>query len=198
MDAGDWNQRYRGAELLWSEGPNQFVERELAELAPGRAIDLAAGEGRNAIWLAERGWQVTAVDFAQVAIERGQARARARGVHVDWVVADLTEYPPAAGGYQLVLIAYLQLPWEPMQNLLARAASAVALGGTFFLIGHDARNLEQGHGGPRSAEVLYSPAQVAGALGDLMVDRAETVERRVDTAQGPQVALDCLVRATRW
>jgi 2-polyprenyl-3-methyl-5-hydroxy-6-metoxy-1,4-benzoquinol methylase len=63
MDAQAWDERYTASELLWSATPNQFVAAELSDLAPGRAVDLAAGEGRNALWLAERGWHVTAVDF---------------------------------------------------------------------------------------------------------------------------------------
>ena len=69
MDAGAWDERYAATGMVWSTGPNQFVERELQELPPGRALDLACGEGRNARWLAKRGWQVTAVDFSPVAIE---------------------------------------------------------------------------------------------------------------------------------
>jgi SAM-dependent methyltransferase len=193
----DWDERYRGTSLLWSEGPNQFVERELASLPAGRALDLAAGEGRNAIWLAERGWRVTAVDFSRVAIDRGRERARDRGVDVTWVVDDVLAWQPPECGFELVLVAYLQLPWAEMERVLARATAAVAPGGTFFLVGHDVENLTRGHGGPRSAEVLYSPAQVAGALGDLDVVCAATVERRVDTPDGPRTALDAVVRATR-
>lgn len=197
MKREDWDDRYRSTDLLWSEGPNQFVERELTPLAAGRALDLAAGEGRNAIWLAERGWRVTAVDFSQVAIERGRERARERAVDVTWVVDDVLAWRPPERGFDLVLIAYLQLPRGEMARVLARAAAAVAPGGTFLLVGHDVENLTRGHGGPHSADVLYSPAQIAGALGDLDVIRAATVERRVDTDDGPRTARDALVRATR-
>ena len=76
MDADAWDVRYRESELVWSPGPNQFVEAELADLPPGRALDLAAGEGRNAIWLAEQGWQVTAVDFSQAGLDKGRSLRR--------------------------------------------------------------------------------------------------------------------------
>src|SRR2546430_7187246 len=69
MDAAEWDQRYAGTELVWSAEPNRFVAAELADLPPGRALDLAAGEGRNSVWLAERGWAVTAVDFSRVRSE---------------------------------------------------------------------------------------------------------------------------------
>src|SRR5207244_12631949 len=73
MDATAWDERYRSAELVWGVRPNRWVERELADLPPGRALDLACGEGRNALWLAARGWQVTAVDFSAVALDKARA-----------------------------------------------------------------------------------------------------------------------------
>ena len=101
-----WDERYAGSELVWSAEPNQFVGAECADLPPGRAVDLAAGEGRNAIWLARRGWNVTAVDFSQVALDKG--RQLAGDTAVDWVCADATTW--RGEGYDLVVLAYLQLP----------------------------------------------------------------------------------------
>src|SRR5215213_6135049 len=90
MDAKAWNERYRASELVWSAGPNQVIEAELAEMQPGRAVDLACGEGRNAIWLARQGWQVTAVDFARDGLDKG--RVLAGGLDIDWVCADVTTW----------------------------------------------------------------------------------------------------------
>src|SRR4051812_9854296 len=96
MDAAAWDERYAAAELGWSASPNRFVAAELADLSPGRALDLAAGEGRNALWLAERGWQVTAVDFSRVGLEKARAlqRRHPRGaqLQVEWVHADVLTY----------------------------------------------------------------------------------------------------------
>ena len=95
MDARAWDERYAATELVWSAGPNQFVESELKDLRPGRALDLAAGEGRNAIWLAEQGWEVTAVDFSLVGLDKGRAalaqRPGGRDLHVEWVHADVLD-----------------------------------------------------------------------------------------------------------
>src|ERR1700712_1041252 len=92
MDAQTWDERYAAAGLVWSATPNQFVAAELAALPPGRALDLACGEGRNALWLADRGWQVTAVDFSRVALDKGRAlAARQAGSgppQLDWVLGD--------------------------------------------------------------------------------------------------------------
>lgn len=189
MRSEDWNRRYAETELVWSAGPNRFLVAEAADLPSGRALDLACGEGRNAVWLAERGWQVTAVDYAEVAVEKG----RRRNDEIDFRVADLLDWDPGEAAYDLVIVFYLQLPADELRTVLERAAHAVAPGGTFLLVGHDLRNLTEGHGGPKDAAVLYTPADVVAALGDLEVERADTVERRVDDA----VALDVLVRASR-
>ena len=108
MDAADWDARYAAADLVWSATPNQFVEAECADLPPGRAVDLAAGEGRNAIWLARRGWQVTAVDFSAVAL--GKGRRLAGDTEVDWVVGDATTW--SGEGFDLALLIYLHLARE--------------------------------------------------------------------------------------
>lgn len=198
MDAETWNARYREQELVWSAGPNQFVEQWCADLAPGRAIDLAAGECRNAIWLAERGWDVTAVDYSAVAIDKARQIADRRGVTITTEVADLGRYVPTPGAYELVLVAYLQLVDAELTPILERAAAAVAPGGRLFLINHDLSNLDGGYGGPQSANVLTTPQQVVAAIGDeLVIERAEVVERRVQTADGERVALDTLVVAER-
>ena len=104
MDAAAWDERYAATALVWSAGPNQFVESELASLPPGRALDLACGEGRNARWLAERGWQVTAIDWSQVAVDKGRQVNDA----VDWQVGDALTAPLPAQ-LDLVVLAYFQV-----------------------------------------------------------------------------------------
>lgn len=193
-----WNERYRSTELVWSAGPNRFVEAGCRDLPPGRSIDLAAGEGRNAIWLAEQGWDSTAVDFAEVAVDKAQQLAMRRGVTITTEVADLNEYVPEPGGYDLVVMAYLHLPAEQLDPILVRAAAAVAPGGTFFLVGHDATNITDGYGGPQYPEVLTSTDQVIAALGDAFeIEVAEVANRHVATDDGEQIALDTHVIARR-
>lgn len=195
MDASAWDRRYAESELLWSAEPNRFVAAELVDLAPGRAVDLAAGEGRNAIWLASRGWRATAVDFSPIAIDKGRRLAEAAGVDVDWVVADLLEHVPEPAGFDLVLVAYLQLPPEQLGAVLERAAGAVAPGGVLLVVGHDATNVSDGVGGPQDPDLLYTPEGITARLGGLRVDRAERVRRPVPGAA--REAIDTLVRAHR-
>ena len=104
MDATAWNQRYADKELVWSATPNQFVASELVDLTPGRAVDLAAGEGRNALWLASLGWDVTAVDFAQAGLDKGRAveSAIATDHRVHWVCADVLAFAATPPGQRVL------------------------------------------------------------------------------------------------
>ncbi len=212
MDASDWDSRYAAADLVWSATPNAVVEREAAGLTPGRALDLAAGEGRNALWLAERGWQATAVDFSAVASERvrhlADTRLGAAADRLTTVTADVVEWKPPAGSFDLVVVAYLHLPEPQRRRVHEHAARALAPGGTLLVIAHDLDNLAHGVGGPQDPAVLYTPQDVVADLdgSGLVVERAETVRRPVagegHTAHGgdeppTRDALDAFVRAHR-
>lgn len=196
MDSAQWDERYGATELVWSIAPNQFVESFLATAEPGSAIDLAAGEGRNAIWLALRGWRVTAVDFSNVAVEKGRRLVAEHGARVSFLVADALEWEPSAP-VDLVLLSYLQLVGDERRAVLARVAGWLNPGGRVFVIAHDQTNVSHGYGGPQSVEVCYDVDETVGALVGLIAERAEVVERPVDTDDGPKVALDTLVIARR-
>ena len=200
MDSQQWDERYSGTEFEWTTRPNQFVATELADLPPGRALDLAAGEGRNTVWLAERGWQVTAVDFSRVGLDKGRKLSAARGLdeaQVDWIVADLRDYEPERDAYDLALIAYLQVSPALRATVLARAAAALAPAGTAFVVGHDLANLTEGVGGPQDPDVLYTPEAVRAELPGLRVVWAGRVRRPVERDGGTATAVDTLVRAVR-
>jgi SAM-dependent methyltransferase len=199
MDKSTWDRRYAEREFVWTVEPNRLLVQEAEGLRPGRALDLACGEGRNAVWLAEHGWQVTGVDFAAVGLEKARRLASARGVEAEWIAADLLEYRPEPRSFDLVLVLYLQLPASERKPVLRAAANAVADDGTFLVVAHDSSNLENGYGGPQHAEVLYTAKEVVADLdgSGLLIERAERVERTVETPDGVQVALDALVRASR-
>ncbi len=197
-DAAAWDRRYADRELLWTAEPNRFVADATRDLTPGRALDLAAGEGRNAVWLAERGWQVTAVDFSTVGLAKARQLAARRGVTVAWVTADLVEWEPPRAAFDLVVIAYLHAGPRLLATVLERAVDALAPGGTLVVVGHDVDNLEHGHGGPPDPALLYTVDGLAGALSGLTIVRAEQVRRPVDLDDGTRVdALDALVVARR-
>jgi SAM-dependent methyltransferase len=193
----DWNARYAGKELLWTAEPNRLFAAEAGGVSPGRALDVACGEGRNAVWLAELGWRVTAVDFSEVAIAKGGELAAARGVEVEWVVADVLEYEPEPRGFDLVAVLYLQLPADELSRAIRSAVDAVAPGGTLFVLGHDTTNLTGGYGGPKDVSVLFTPEDVVEELAGLEIERAEKVRRTVAIDDGEAVAIDAFVRARR-
>jgi SAM-dependent methyltransferase len=137
------------------------------------------------------------VDFSAAGLARAARLAAERGVSVDWVQADLLDYEPAPGGYDLVLIAYLQLPSACLARVFRAAAAAVAPGGTLLVIGHDRDNIARGHGGPQDPDRLYTPETVTAELDGLAIRRAERVPRPVRAPEGERTAIDTLVRAER-
>lgn len=198
MDAADWDARYAASDLVWSPRPNVWVEEFLASMPPGRALDLAAGEGRHAIWLAQRGWSVTAVDFSAVAIDRLRVLVDEHlGAGASAVTARVGDARAAAEGdqaaYDLVLIAYLHLPPADWRLALEAATAASAPGGVVFVVAHALRNLTEGVGGPGDVSVLLDPGMaVESARGlPLSVEIAELRERAVEGAD--RAALDTVV-----
>jgi SAM-dependent methyltransferase len=205
MDAQAWNERYAAAELVWSAEPNRFVAEIVAPLDPGSAVDIAAGEGRNAIWLAQQGWTVLATDYSDVAIQRLRDRAAAllgdQADRLRAVVADATLPVPSGQVHDLVIFSYLQLPAEQMGQALRAGLAAVRPGGRLVVVGHAGRNLEHGWGGPRERAVLHDPDEVLAQLGvdgaGAQVQVAEIRVRPVDTDDGPREALDTVVVVRR-
>ena len=203
MDSASWDERYSGRELVWSATPNMFVEELCADLPAGRAVDLAAGEGRNALWLAGRGWQAHAVDFSEVGLQRAEALAAENlgdaAARLTTEVADLASWEPPAEGFDLVVVAYLQVPAEQRRPMLANAARAVAPGGRLLVIAHHPANIERGIGGPPDPAVNYTEAEVLADIdgSGLTIDLAVEIQRPVSTPDGERHAIDTLVWAHR-
>ncbi len=206
VDASAWDERYRGAEYVWAVEPNRFVAEQVLPLAPGRALDLGAGEGRNAVWLAGRGWDVTAVDFSAEGMAKADRLAADHGVGITTEVADVLAFPVEPAAWDLVLLSYLQLPTDERLDVVRRGAAGVAAGGTLLVVAHDRSNLERGYGGPQYPEVLYDVDETVAAVaaaaagppaGDLAPVVATVVGRPVTKDGVDHVALDTLVVARR-
>ena len=190
MQAADWDARY-AAQQQWSVEPNALVAELLADLPPGAAVDLAAGEGRHALWLAERGWRVTAVDFSATGLDRGRSRPGAD--RVAWVTADVLAWDAPPGSLDLVLVAYLHLPEADTGALLRRAVGWLRPGGRLLVLGHDADNVVHGVGGPQDPAILHSVRRLAPVAELLDVDRLEQVRRQTPAG----TALDTLLLGRR-
>jgi SAM-dependent methyltransferase len=204
MDSKAWNQRYEGSQLVWSAAPNIWVERLTADLPAGTVLDIAAGEGRNALWLAGRGWHATAADFSAVALQRVRSLAEeqlgADSARVVTLEADVETWVPQERSYDLVLVVYLQIPKQQRRPIMRAAAEAVAPGGTLLVVGHDLANLTSGYGGPQDPAVLYTPGDIVADIepARLVILRAETATRSLTDDRGqPAEALDALVLARR-
>lgn len=189
-----WDERHAARDPIESHDPDPTLASLVRDLPPGRALDLASGDGRNAIWLANHGWDVTAVDFSAVALERARRSAIDAGVEVDWLLRDLLDWRPEAVSYQLVVVMFLHLPGDERRVIYAAAAKAVAAGGLLLVVGHDRSNIASGAGGPQDPEVLFTPAEIAADLVDFTVETATQVRRRVG---GERPAIDAVVLARR-
>lgn len=204
MDAPDartprqvWDERHAARDPIESREPDPSLVGLASRLEPGRALDLAAGDGRNAVWLAARGWSVTGVDFSGVAIGRARDAAARNGASVDWVQADLLDWAPAQASADLVAVVFLHLPPGERRAVLRRAANALAPGGRLLVVGHDRSNAGRDVPGPRDPALLYDPAEVAAdlaGLAGLVVEEAGRVER--DLGDG-RLSADAVVVALR-
>ena len=195
MRREDWDARYAAVENLWAAKPNRFLVAEVDDLEPGRALDLACGEGQNAIWLATLGWRVTGVDYSGVAIAKARGRAERDGVDAEFVCADLVTYEPGSRVFDLIIVLYLHISSRERRLVLERAAAALAPGGTFLMIGHDTLNMTEGVGGPSDPDIHFTPDEIAAELPDLEIVKAERVLR--DVRGQERDAIDALVRAKR-
>lgn len=196
--AREWDTRYAGGRV-WTREPNVWVRDAVTPLRPGRALDVAAGDGRHALWLASLGWSVTAVDVSIEGVRRGAALVAEAGLTdtVAWAVADARTPAIAPGWADLVLVAYLHLPADDLAQALGHAADAVTPGGHAVVVGHDVRNPAEGTGGPQDTAVLTSTEGVQAVLRDrgLTVRQARVAAREVPGAARP--ALDTVVVAVR-
>ncbi len=197
-----WNERYASKELIWSVGPNQLFASEVGTLKPGKAIDIACGEGRNAIWLAEEGWEVTAIDFSDVAVEKGRQIAEKRGVNVTWIADDVSTRKLPEEEYDLVVVLYLHTGESERKKWLQNTLDSVKPSGTFIYIAHDPSNIDNGVGGPQDIAFLPSVDDITRAMSAFQIETARVIERPVvnDPGHGKElkgVALDSIIRATK-
>lgn len=204
MDAHDWDERYAAHDLVWSAEPNRFVAELVAPLTPGTALDMAAGEGRNAIWMVEQNWLVTATDYSPIAVARMRSLADERlgdqASRLTALVADATQPAPGApAAYDVAVLCYLQLPAAQWRSALVAAIDAVRPGGRVVVVGHAGRNLEHGYGGPSDRAVLYDPDEVRTAAEGqpVEVETAQVRQRPVEDDDGVHEALDTVVMLRR-
>ncbi len=164
-----WNEIWSTMDESYAGADDTLVE-QFNGSSPGRALELGCGTGGNAIWLAEQGWKLTAVDYSDVAIGKARERAEERDVSVDFVVADASTYQPD-DQYDLVASFYIQLPSEMRKKMLAVAASALAPGGTLLFVSHDKSSPPSGWS-DEDMQTLTTPAQIVAEIPGLDIELA--------------------------
>ena len=171
-DRDSWEERW--SQALRAHGdraaqrpPNAHLTAEIGDLRPGRALDAGCGHGSDTLWLAARGWEVTAVDFAATALAPARSTAEAMGPdvagRVDWVEADLASWTPQPGHYDLVACLYVHVAGS-VEEMVRRMGAGVAPGGTLLLVGHRPVDPETGAATPAAGQVQVSVESATDAL----------------------------------
>jgi SAM-dependent methyltransferase len=198
MDAQFWDERYGSREQLFSGAPNGVLVTEVTDLPPGQALDVGCGEGADALWLARRGWQVTAVDISRIALQRAAATATDITGRVAWTRADLTITPPPARAFDLVSAQYFPLPRQPDHTAPRGLLDAVAPGGTLLIASHDLADLPPHHELDVDPGEFYQPDDIARLLDHTWtVLINETRPRTAPAPAGTHHAHDTVLRAQR-
>jgi SAM-dependent methyltransferase len=184
-----WNERYESAPSLWSRDPNAALVQFASALPPGRALDVGAGEGRNSVWLATRGWEVTALDVSDVALARAAERASAAGVQLRCAVEDWREHELAPASLELVVVSFMHPDTSERPSIFELAARALVPGGHLFVTGvHES---DHGRRGPPERDRLHTPERLREALErNFEVVRCDTVSYERERAGGREVVTD--------
>jgi len=190
-----WDERYGSADRIWSGRPNVQLVAQVADLPPGEALDVGSGEGADAIWLASRGWKVTAVDVSAVALDRAARAAEALGVTITWEQRDMLSWDPGAARFDLVSAQFMHLPLAAQESMHARLAAAVRPGGTLLIVGHLHSELHA-HIAPRFRRAEDIAASLDPADWQVLV--ATSFERQATGQDGEHVTItDSVLRAVR-
>lgn len=191
MDSTAWDERYASAEHPWGSAPPGALMSRYAALRPGRAVDLACGDGRNARYLAASGWEVEAVDFSPVAIELASSADDSESI--SYTVGDAREWQPERPA-DLVVISFLHLPLDELIRVITTAGTWLRPGGHLLYLGHASENFVYGVGGPADPALLPGSADLARASQGMRVVELTHLLR----PQGDRQAIDILLHAEPW
>ncbi|TKV29419.1 class I SAM-dependent methyltransferase [Arthrobacter sp. NamB2] len=198
-----WDERYRQRPRIWSGKPNRQLVAGVADLPPGRALDVGCGEGADAAWLASRAWNVLGIDVSDVALARARAHAEELDPPVrdrlEWRHVDLLSAPDLPNGLDLVSIQFMHLPDPDRSRIFRSLAALVGVGGTLLIVAHDPSDLHSGIGRPPQPELFYTPQQIAELLDDAWDIRVcESRPRTERTGDGRDVTIsDAVLQAVR-
>jgi SAM-dependent methyltransferase len=201
MDKAFWDSKYSTDEYVYTKDVNRFVKESLSDLAPGKMIDLAGGEGRNTVFFAERGWQAENIDLSSVGLEKCQRLAAERGVSdkVFTTHASALDFESKLAPVDLGVCAYLQIPQPELEIAITRLIDNILPGGVFFGVWHALENLKDGFGGPQDPAVLPSTESMTKLLSSLPLEISFVKNRdgQVQTKEGLKPSITLTAMATR-
>lgn len=193
-----WDERYASSDKIWSGQPNRRLVEQTADLVPGTALDVGAGEGADAIWLAQRGWSVTGIDLSQVALDRATTHAAAAGVSATFRQHDVL-LDPVVGGFDLVTAHFMHVLRPAFDPLYVALAAAVRPGGTLLVVGHHPHDVESGVRTHHGDDLLFDADRVTALLDpadwDVLVADAQSRPQVIDGEE--RTVTDTVVRAVR-
>lgn len=202
FDEEFWDERYGGSKSVWSGQPNPQLVAESAGMKPGRALDVGCGEGADSLWLAQKGWQVLAVDFSRTALRKAREHASKQDFpgSITWDHRDLMLWTPPIGSFDLVTAQFMHLPHEDREPLFMRLAASVDVGGSLLIVGHSASDIAAGARRPNGAGLFFRAVDIAGTLtpGHWEIAVAEARPRAGSDAAGRAITVhDEVLRAVR-
>jgi len=176
-DAASWDAMYAEKPTVWSGEPNSQLVAEVSDLPPGRALDVGCGEGADAVWLAQHGWTVDAVDISVVALDRAQAHSKALDVEISFMLADLINDPPAPNAYDLVSVQFFHLSDPPRSVLMRSLGEAVTPAGHLLIVGHHFDDVDVDDEHAHMRDRIHTVDDMLELFADWAVETAETRQR---------------------
>lgn len=201
MDKAFWDSKYSVEEYVYTKDVNRFVKESCSDLAPGKMIDLAGGEGRNTVFFAEKGWQAENIDLSAVGLVKCEKLAKERDVQelVFTTNASALDFVSKLAPVDLGVCAYLQIPQEQLTVAITRLVDNIKPGGVFFGVWHALENLKDGFGGPQNPDFLPSEESMTALLSSLPLEIKFVTNRdgQVQTKEGLKPSITLTAMATR-
>lgn len=174
-----WDERYNRDDYVYGTEPNDFLREQVARISGSRVLCLAEGEGRNAVFLAERGFQVTAVDASSVGLAKAQRLAEQRGVKIETIHADLADFDIEPGRWDAVVSIFCHVPPPIRKSLHRKVVAGLRAGGVLLLEAYTPDQIELGTGGPQVAELTMQLVDLYDELAGLQFEYAQQLRREV-------------------